>query len=335
MKSRRPCLTVMWLRQRFWCMTHFYFLVRKLSIFILVHSRASKSFMLSFDISLFSTLLFFCMSIRKRLYLPRYEYKLSSTSFDVLITQQVCKAATWITGFARQVAYTCVIKTLLVLRLRALYGKNNVKVTIVLGIAMIIEIISAVFMCLLTSISVQMYGVLDAPFPGCIIAFSPKVGDITKIGKVALWASKVFSNSVEVALTLAKLYQSLMNSNQTLLTSFERMRYWRPILYVFYRDGTLFFIPLFIISLFGLLESLRIIEIPTSWTLWLAFVYCIGGTRLILNLRIANSEVSRSSDENQLTSFNRLSTMNTLYTLQSSPQTYLSSRGVRPLARLY
>ncbi|KAF7768618.1 hypothetical protein Agabi119p4_7861 [Agaricus bisporus var. burnettii] len=152
---------------------------------------------------------------------------------------------TWITGFARQVAYTCVIKTLFVLRLRALYGKNNMKVTILLGIAMTIEVIAAVFIFLLVSISIQVHGVLVVPFPGCIVAFSPRVASITQYGTVALWASKVFSNSVEVALTVTKLYQSLMNSNHTLLTSFERMRYWRPILYVFYRDGTLFFIPLF------------------------------------------------------------------------------------------
>ncbi|KAF9451131.1 hypothetical protein P691DRAFT_757608 [Macrolepiota fuliginosa MF-IS2] len=232
-----------------------------------------------------------------------------------------CKAVTWVTGFTRHIAYTCVIKTLLVMRLRALYGNENVKVSIILAVAMAVELASAAFIFLLVCISTQIYGTVVVPFPGCIIATPEHLLNLTNQASNAVWASRLFSNTVEVVLTLGKLYHSLMTAEGEFLSGLERMKHWRPIFYVFYRDGMLFFIPMFILSTLALLDSLRVIQTTTSWTMWLSLVYCTCGTRLILNLRIANCKLTSSTIGQQITTIQ-------FYPDNSSQSSYQSSQTI-------
>ncbi|KAF5349175.1 hypothetical protein D9756_009351 [Leucocoprinus leucothites] len=112
--------------------------------------------------------------------------------------------------------------------------------------------------------------------------------------------TKLFSNTVEMALVLAKLYKALGDIDDNPLAGLERMRKWRPVVYVFYRDGTLFFVPLFLISFFAFLNNQGVLVSPVSWTMWLSLIYCTCGTRLILNLRVVNCKLLESSIPGQL-----------------------------------
>ncbi|KAJ3562926.1 hypothetical protein NP233_g9274 [Leucocoprinus birnbaumii] len=53
------------------------------------------------------------------------------------------------------------------------------------------------------------------------------------------------ATAVEVSLTLYKLYRTLGDGEGSILLRLKYMRKWTPVLFVFYRDGTLFSIPIF------------------------------------------------------------------------------------------
>ncbi|KAF7768679.1 hypothetical protein Agabi119p4_7922 [Agaricus bisporus var. burnettii] len=110
-----------------------------------------------------------------------------------------------------------------------------------------------------------------------------------------------------------------------------RMRQAAPLLYVFYRDGTIFYIPLCALSIFGFAATLTRLTREftcSNWEAWLGITYYIVGTRLILNIRQAGLKFSTSMFTGQgqelsslVFSPDRESTMEGDVSTMESPQT--------------
>ncbi|KAJ3573939.1 hypothetical protein NP233_g2116 [Leucocoprinus birnbaumii] len=122
--------------------------------------------------------------------------------------------------------------------------------------------------------------------------------DLPSIG---CWSSRVFTTSVELALIMIKFYLAISRVATTAKASevspgYRVKRTLTPMLWVFYRDGILFFVPVFAIQILGFSVTLawnRNIWVDNlPWGAWLAVTYYICGTRLILHLRQADCSIS-------------------------------------------
>ncbi|KAF9451847.1 hypothetical protein P691DRAFT_806506 [Macrolepiota fuliginosa MF-IS2] len=113
------------------------------------------------------------------------------------------------------------------------------------------------------------------------------------------WSARLVTNSLELLLLLIGLYRSLKDSRYHFQKGQMRMRQIAPVLYVFYRDGTMFYIPVFGLSAFGFIASFDAhinaqLQACANWEAWLAIAYYICGTRLILNIRSAGMKFTTS-----------------------------------------
>ncbi|KAJ3562409.1 hypothetical protein NP233_g9588 [Leucocoprinus birnbaumii] len=89
------------------------------------------------------------------------------------------------------------------------------------------------------------------------------------------------------------------------MTTQERlthMQVFNPLLYVFYRDGTLFFIPIFALSVVQILASFDLLTpiranlsfTQSFWSLWVYVVYSMTPARLVINVRKAGGRLNES-----------------------------------------
>ncbi|KAF9448711.1 hypothetical protein P691DRAFT_775198 [Macrolepiota fuliginosa MF-IS2] len=186
------------------------------------------------------------------------------------------------------VSYTAIIKTLLVLRLRALY-QNSRGVTIILYLATALEVMSTTYAFLMAGLNIQWYTVAPAPVPGCPLGPQNQMSHFHS--PIVAWGTRVASSSLEILLLLVALYRNLRGPKNCFLEGWKHTKQIAPVLYVFYRDGTLFYIPVFGLSIFGFVAAFDThlsAQIPcANWEAWLAIAYYIAGTRLILNIRSA------------------------------------------------
>jgi len=207
----------------------------------------------------------------------------------------LCWVRQWIAGFLFEVSYTAIIKTLLVLRLRALY-RNSRGVTIILYLATALEVMSTTYAFLMAGLNIQWYTVTPAPVPGCPLGPQNQMSHFHS--PIVAWGTRVASSSLEILLLLISLYRNLRGSKNSFRGGWTLTKQIAPVLYVFYRDGTLFYIPVFGLSIFGFVAAFDTrlsAQIPcANWEAWLAIAYYIAGTRLILNIRSAGLKFTMS-----------------------------------------
>ncbi|XP_006462948.1 hypothetical protein AGABI2DRAFT_193998, partial [Agaricus bisporus var. bisporus H97] len=89
---------------------------------------------------------------------------------------------------------------------------------------------------------------------------------------MVIWATRLASNSLESMLLLYGLYQSLKETGSYFLDGWARIRQATPTLYVFYRDGTIFYIPLCALSIFGFTATVMELDHKftcSNWEAWL------------------------------------------------------------------
>ncbi|KAF9451848.1 hypothetical protein P691DRAFT_772802 [Macrolepiota fuliginosa MF-IS2] len=194
-----------------------------------------------------------------------------------------------------EVGDTAIIKTLLVMRLRALY-RNHRGVTIILCITTAIELMSTTYAYVMAGLNNQWYVVVPDPLPGCTLG--PQNTMTHFRSPVVAWSTRLASNSLELLFLLYGLYRCLKGSESYFKKGWGHMRQIAPVLYVFYRDGTMFYIPIFVLSAIGFVGSIdtRIVTHLScaNWEAWLAIAYYICGTRLILNIYSAGTEFTTS-----------------------------------------
>ncbi|KAF5348488.1 hypothetical protein D9756_009606 [Leucocoprinus leucothites] len=155
-------------------------------------------------------------------------------------TLKLCRARQWISGFFFEVGYTAIIKTLLVLRLRAFY-QNDKWVTIILCLTTAIELLSTTYAYIMTGLNIHWYLRVPSPIPGCPLRAGNKMSYFRS--PTVAWATRLASNSLELLLLLFGLQRTLSTSNEHFHKGWQRMKQLAPVLYVFYRDGTMFYLP--------------------------------------------------------------------------------------------
>ncbi|KAF9451842.1 hypothetical protein P691DRAFT_772797 [Macrolepiota fuliginosa MF-IS2] len=202
-----------------------------------------------------------------------------------------CWVRQWVAGFVFEVIYTATIKTLLVLRLRALY-RNRREVTIILCFTTVVELLSTTYAYIMTGLNMQQYIRSPAPVPGCPLQPLNQLHHFR--APTVVWGTRLTSNS---------LYQNLRETDHSFYRGWMRLKQLAPTLYVFYRDGTIFYIPVFGLSLFGFVSAFTTITerlTCANWEAWLAIVYYVSGTRLILNIRSAGFKFTTSMMTQQI-----------------------------------
>lgn len=188
----------------------------------------------------------------------------------------LCRARQWISGFFFEVGYTAIIKTLLVLRLRAFY-QNDKWVTIILCLTTAIELLSTTYAYIMTGLNIHWYLRVPSPIPGCPLRAGNKMSYFRS--PTVAWATRLASNSLELLLLLFGLQRTLSTSNEHFHKGWQRMKQLAPVLYVFYRDGTMFYLPVFGLSVFGFVAtfdaSITARLTCANWEAWLAIAYYI------------------------------------------------------------
>ncbi|KAF9451126.1 hypothetical protein P691DRAFT_757603 [Macrolepiota fuliginosa MF-IS2] len=221
-------------------------------------------------------------------YLPA-PVSLDNVSYTMLILNYMGSYAQHIFG-----TEDSVVKILLVLRLRALWG-GNLMVTTILLLATAAEMIINSFSTFAVGIINQKYMLSGFPLWSCFtVDPTPRETHILHVAQSGL--------SLELGLTLIKLGGELNRVRLLGNTIAERVAHvktYTPIIYVFYRDGTLFFIPFSVMAVFALLSVLTLAPngfnpFAIDWTPWVAIVYYLCGTRLILNVREAGCKLTQS-----------------------------------------
>ncbi|KAF9451850.1 hypothetical protein P691DRAFT_301268 [Macrolepiota fuliginosa MF-IS2] len=181
------------------------------------------------------------------------------------------------------------------MRLRALY-RNHRGVTIVLCIATAIELMSTTYAYIMAGLNIQWFTIAPDPVPGCTLSPQNQMSHFHS--PVIAWSTRLASNGLELLLLLVGLYRSLKVSEVHFQGGWARMKQLAPVLYVVYRDGTMFYIPVFSLSAIGFIASIDTSLTAqlscANWEAWLAIAYYICGTRLILNIRSAGMKFTTS-----------------------------------------
>ncbi|KXN89062.1 hypothetical protein AN958_06366 [Leucoagaricus sp. SymC.cos] len=145
---------------------------------------------------------------------------------------------------------TAVVKILLVLRLRALW-KGSLIVTWILLLATAGNQTAEMIINSLSTFSVGIinhrYMIDRFPLWSCYTNdMPPSEAHILHVSQSGVAICRLTVCSLELTLTLIKLAQELRRVRvlgDTLPESIRQMRKCTPVIYVFYRDGTLFFLP--------------------------------------------------------------------------------------------
>ncbi|KAJ3564964.1 hypothetical protein NP233_g7944 [Leucocoprinus birnbaumii] len=185
------------------------------------------------------------------------------------------------------IGYLAAVKVILILRLRAIYG-NNQRVSILLYTLMAVEMAAGlVVMICGTLVNTTASLKTPFPFPGCWF-FDSNLSLYTLARKaVFALATTRFSITSEALNTERKI------SGRSLLTAIGERRRLTPVLYIFYRDGALLIIPIFVISTLALASQILQGHAMggVTWDVWLLLTYQLGGSRMILNIRRANGKL--------------------------------------------
>ncbi|KAF9441757.1 hypothetical protein P691DRAFT_765919 [Macrolepiota fuliginosa MF-IS2] len=213
-----------------------------------------------------------------------------------------CVGIFWL-GAVADTLMTVTTKVLLIMRLRALWNCNR-GVTIFLAIStasmslssctgsanpdtnnpaeLLIYMIMSFFDC----VSFQKYGSDSIPLHGCYIGpnLPPNILLAWFRMHKGAWITRFSIILMEVILTLVKFWGTLADVKATGASLRARIAFFKnfsPVIYVFYRDGTLFFIPIFVVGFMNFLSDIQLV-VPNNWSFggldwtgWLAVAYCI------------------------------------------------------------
>ncbi|KAF5345405.1 hypothetical protein D9756_010972 [Leucocoprinus leucothites] len=208
----------------------------------------------------------------------------------------------WLDELASDVIIPSTMKVLLILRLRAVWNNNRI-MTFVLFFLTTIEVLNGILVMILSGWIATTSSLSGFPFHGCIVADSSlflRPAYITS--KAMLSIVRMTSTSVETLLTIVSFiitYRRVHAIGSTVRQRILHIQSFAPLVYVFYRDGTLLFIPVWIFTMLEFLNDYKlmtwsIFQLAIDWTVWVAVVYSAIGARLVLNLREADCSIGES-----------------------------------------
>lgn len=217
------------------------------------------------------------------------------------LSAPLCSSYAWVGGLTTSVILPATTKVLLVLRLRAIW-LYDVRVTLLLVSVTIIEVVLGIWRTVIAGIVNGAGAIGDYPLHGCYATDSSPLSSLMAPTIVAFGTARTLSAAVELVLVCIKLFQATKTvylAGSSLPDRIKHLRRFTPVLYVFYRDGTLFVFPIFVINAFDLISALashygHLEPFLVNITPLFGLVYYACGTRLVLHLREANCKLSKT-----------------------------------------
>ncbi|KAJ3560051.1 hypothetical protein NP233_g11085 [Leucocoprinus birnbaumii] len=177
----------------------------------------------------------------------------------------------WLDAIATDVILTIALKSLFVLRVRAIWSNNCI-------------------------ISWALYSLTTGKFS--LVTVYKNVSQIrVMVLQQKSCVIRGFTTTVEAVLILARFMVSFKETrarSHTLRQHLAQVRVFTPLLYVFYRDGTLLFIPIWVITILEFASVFTGDGMAGNWSIWLAVAYGMTGAHLILNVRRAGCSLDES-----------------------------------------
>ncbi|KAJ3568196.1 hypothetical protein NP233_g5877 [Leucocoprinus birnbaumii] len=199
-----------------------------------------------------------------------------------------------------------VLRFLLAMRIRAVWN-NSYIVTVVLYTLVLMEGLIGVTAAILTIYSSMVSAVGDVPLHGCLYSNEfDTMGSISTRVTGTFVAYGLFASTTAIGLTVVpfmRYYRMLKLTGPAPLERISHMRLVTPLLYVFYRDGTLLLIPVWILSLLEVFEIFSFNFAANDLSVWLSVGYGMVGARLILNIRAAGCDLGETLLSRPLNSF--------------------------------
>ncbi|KAF9442474.1 hypothetical protein P691DRAFT_789402 [Macrolepiota fuliginosa MF-IS2] len=182
----------------------------------------------------------------------------------------------------------------------------NFKVTVMLIFITAAEIIIGLVRGIANGIITSQNKIEGFPLHGCFRNdLSLSQSHLLASADIAIGIARFGAAAIELLLILIRLFQALRQAKLVGNTFYARIvhiKKFTPILYIFYRDGTLLILPLPVIVTLHFLAALEtdssqialLEKLPENITAWFALVYYLCATRLILNLREANCKMTET-----------------------------------------
>ncbi|KAJ3573416.1 hypothetical protein NP233_g2458 [Leucocoprinus birnbaumii] len=192
------------------------------------------------------------------------------------------------------------------MRIRAVWN-NSYIVTVVLYVLVLAEGLLGLTAAILTIYSSMVSAVGDIPLHGCLYSNElDTMGNISTRVTGAFVIYGLFASTVAIGLTIVpfmRYYKMLKFTGPTPLERISHMQMVTPLLYVFYRDGTLLLIPVWILSLLEVFEIFSFNFATNDLSVWLGVGYGMVGARLILNIRSAGCDLGETLLSRPVNSF--------------------------------
>ncbi|KAJ3560712.1 hypothetical protein NP233_g10658 [Leucocoprinus birnbaumii] len=199
------------------------------------------------------------------------------------------------------------LKVLLVIRLHAAWNNNSAISAILIKLILDnndpAEALAGIVASTLQIYSAVPWTIEEMPTEAC---WTGGPGSSSSIGIMLQMAISIFdgiqagSALIESILTFVRFIMTYQHVRAARSTIHERILYLKsatPLLYVFYRDGTLFFIPVWVFTTVKIISEVMILPQTTgsfaliktnAWRVWLYVFYAMSATHMILNLRKAD-----------------------------------------------
>ncbi|KAF5344760.1 hypothetical protein D9756_011064 [Leucocoprinus leucothites] len=179
------------------------------------------------------------------------------------------------------------MKILLVLRLRAAWNNNRI-VTIILYTLTAAEAITGVISVVVHSLFHSNFTLVDYPLHGCWLGsdsdLPPPLFDVMEKVAGTFVGVRGVSALIETLLTVVRFgitYRDAKATGSTIQERLSHIQLFTPLLYVFYRDGTLLLIPILALSIVETISKFDLLPqtttsmkfLSTDWAVWVDVIY--------------------------------------------------------------
>ncbi|KAH9941517.1 hypothetical protein B0H21DRAFT_543831 [Amylocystis lapponica] len=196
-----------------------------------------------------------------------------------------CKHWFWFEGFSGPVIASLLGEAMFLMRIYASYGKSHL-ILVLIGALYFGEFVLAfVADRLEVGSTFTIPRPTNYPIPGCLASL-PQYTHLA----LASWIYSMVVACVYFALTMFKFAQNVMfairNSPKSFL-SLGEFKKLTPILFLFVRDGALYFLAVLLCDVINLVFIAGVSNSPIEQmgTAWMMATYAVASSRLCLNLR--------------------------------------------------
>ncbi|KAH9884511.1 hypothetical protein C8Q73DRAFT_354684 [Cubamyces lactineus] len=203
------------------------------------------------------------------------EYVVPYCTQPMLTVPRRCQAWGWLYNLAGLVVFTTTVNVILVLRIHALYERSK-KVLIFM-----ITITSCQFVL---ELAVSVWDGIDLKLnpPPPIVPWQGCVATALRSATLISWIPNILISAICAGMTLYRFFKGPDGER------WRRDRRTSPLLATFMRDGTTFFVAVFVVELVASMLTVNLVSPLTPFMIpWVTVTYSIGASHMILNLRVS------------------------------------------------